>query len=318
MKRRSFMAGLGLAASLRSVPGQAQQQGRQYKLGYLSLSPVRPGVADELAKAGFVQGRNLTIVARQPTESQLPAAAAEIVAAEVDVIFAGGDGVARAVLAATKTIPIVAIADNLVSSGLIPSLARPTGNLTGVNIFANELNGKRQELLLELLPGMKRLAIFADPLTAPPDQVEILRKAAAAKGIDATAWQIATAVELAPAIEAARTQGMDGVNALASPLFHAVHKEFIDRVALARLPAIFQWPEYVEEGALIGYGPRLETIYRTLVGPRLIRLLRGAKVADVPAEQPTNFELGLNLRTARALGITVPMTMLARADQVIE
>lgn len=316
MKRRSFVAGLGLAAYLQPTPGQSQQPGRQYKIGYLSLAPVRIDVADELAKAGFVDGKNLSIIDAKAPDIGMPAAAAKLVAADVDVMFAGGDGAALAAQQATRTIPIVAIADNLL--GLVSSLARPTGNLTGVNIFANELNGKRQELLIELVPGMKRLAIFADPGTATAEEVEVLRKEAKARGIDARAWQIRSAAEIGPAIEAARAWGAEGLNALASPLFHSVHKEFIDRVNAARLPTIFQWPEYVQEGALITYGPRLEAIYRTLITPRLIKFLRGAKVADVPAEQPTNFELGLNLRTARALDITVPTTMLARADEVVE
>jgi putative ABC transport system substrate-binding protein len=316
MKRRSFAAGLGLAASQWPTLGRTQQAGRHYKVGYLSQAPVRTDLVEELAKAGFVDGKNLTIIDAAAFTIGLPAAAAKLVAAGVDVIFAGGDGAALAAQEATKTIPIVAIADNLM--GLMSSLARPSGNLTGVNIFANELNGKRQELLIELLPGMKRLAIFADPRTASAEEVEVLRKAALAKGIDARTWQIRTVAEIAPAIEAARAQGAGGLNALATPLFHSVHKEFIDRVAAARLPTIFQWPEYVQEGALIAYGPRLETIYRTLIVPRLIKLLRGAKVSDVPAEQPTNFELGLNLKATRALGIFIPATLAARVDDVVE
>jgi len=284
----------------------------------LTSSAPSGELVQELARAGFLVGKNLVLDEAITMPQELPARAVEIVARNPDVIYAGGDSAARAALAATRTIPIVTISDNLQSSGLLTSLARPEGNLTGVNIFANELNGKRQELLSELMPDLKRLAILSDPATAGPELVDTLVKAANARAISCTVYRVTEPEGIASAIQAARADGAQAMNVFASPLFHSRHVEILAQLAEARLVAIFQWPEYVQEGALIAYGPRLDSIYRTLIAQQLIKILKGAKPADVPAEQPTDFKLGINLRTAKALGLTIPPSILARADEVIE
>ena len=272
-----------------------------------------------MARAGFLVGKNLVLDDEAfTTPQEMPARAVKIVAGNPDVIFAGGDSAARAALAATRTIPIVTISDNLQSNGLLTSFAKPEGNLTGVNIFANELNGKRQELLSELMPGLKRLAILADPATAGPELVETLVKAANAGAISCTVYRVTEPDGIAAAIQAARADGAQAMNVFASPLFHGRHVEILALLSEARLVAIFQWPEYVQEGAVIAYGPRLDGIYRTLIAQQLIKILKGVKPADVPAEQPTDFKLGINMKTAKALGITIPESILARADEVIE
>ena len=317
LKRRSLLA--AFAAAAWPLAAQSQQPGRQYRLAYLGLSrPPEDALFSELARAGFVEGKNLVLDVAPTTLEGLQARAAAIVAANPDVIFAGGDAPARVARAATRTIPIVTISDNLQSNGLLASFARPEGNLTGVNIFANELNGKRQEVLSELIPGLKRMALLVDPSSTTPEQVDVLVKAAVAAGIECKAHRVTNADGIAAAIEAARAGGAQALNVLASPLFHSRHAQAIALIAAARLPAVYQWPQYVEEGALIGYGPRLATVYRKLIARQLIRILKGAKPADVPAEQPTDFELSINLKTAKALGLTIPPSILARADEVIE
>ena len=318
MRRRTLLSFVIVELIARPSATHAQLPGRTYRLARLTSSAPSGELVQELARAGFLVGKNLVLDEAITTPQELPARAVEIVARNPDVIYAGGDSAARAALAATRTIPIVTISDNLQSSGLLTSLARPEGNLTGVNIFANELNGKRQELLSELMPGLKRLAILTDPATAGPELVETLVKAANARAISCTVYRVTGPDGIAAAIQAARTDGAQAVNVFASPLFHGRHVEILAQLAEARLVAIFQWPEYVQEGALIAYGPRLDSIYRTLIAKQLIKILRGAKPADVPAEQPTDFKLGINLKTAKALGLTIPPSILARADEVIE
>ncbi|HYM72655.1 MAG TPA: ABC transporter substrate-binding protein, partial [Stellaceae bacterium] len=257
------------------------------------------------------------IVDRYGPALDAPALAAEFAKAMPDVIVAGGDALARTATEATKTIPIVANSDDLLASGLLVSFAHPESNLTGVSMFATELNGKRQELLIEMLPGIKRLATLADPATTGPDRLDALVKAAATRGIEASVYPAATEGEIGPAIEKARAAGAQAVNVLASALFHGNHRELIDRTVAANLPAMFQWPEYVEEGALVGYGPRLDYIYGHLIARQVIKLFRGAKPSEVPAEQPTDFELGINLQTAAKIQLTVPQSLLTLTDEVI-
>jgi putative ABC transport system substrate-binding protein len=316
---------LRLAAGglLAPVAAWGQEAGRTYRLGYLSSQPLgNPSyvaLLKGLARAGFVEGRNLTADPQESgfTRERLGEVAKALAANAPDAIVCGGEPLVRAALQATKTIPIVAIADDLVRNGLVASLARPGGNLTGVSILATELDGKRQQLLTDLVPGIRRMAALADPSTTGPDRLAALQKAADAGGIELAVYQVANPGEIAPAIEGARAKGAQALNVLASTLFHANRGELIERVAAAKLPAMFQWPEYVEEGALAGYGPRLLAIWEHQIARQLVKVLRGAKPADIPAEQPTEIELGINLQTAEKLGISVPESFVTRAEQVI-
>jgi putative ABC transport system substrate-binding protein len=318
--RRIVLYAAALAVFL-PMTALAQQAGRKYRLVVLSFilgSPQLAGLFEVMAKAGFVEGDNLIVDRYAAAVLEDPVAlTAEFTKAKPDAIIAGGDALGRAASRATKTIPIIVNSDDLLRAGLIGSLAHPEGNVTGTSIFATELNGKRQDMLIELIPGIKRLATLADPGTAGPDRLAELVKGAAAHGVEVLIYRATNAGEIAPAIEQARASGAQALNVLASAMFHANHRELIERVAAARLPAMFQWPEYVEEGALVGYGPRLGDIYRRLVAHQLIKVLRGVKPSDIPAEQPTDFEFGINLQTASKLGLTVPQTVLTLADQVI-
>jgi putative ABC transport system substrate-binding protein len=314
---------LGAGLTLMPVVAWAQEAGRTYRLTSLSLlpegGPQFVEVLQELARAGFVEGRNLVVDRRGlgAKPERLQETAALLVADKPDVILAGGEPVIRAAMKATTTIPILGACDDCVGNGLIASLAHPGRNFTGVSILGAELDGKRQQLLTEMVPGIRRLAALADPASAGPERLAELKKGAEAQGVELAVFDATKAADIGPAIDKAHASGAQALNVLASVTFHLNHRAIFEQVAAAKLPAMFQWPEYVEEGALAGYGPRLVTLYRRQIGRQLVKVLRGTKPADIPAEQPTDIELAVNLQTAERLGLVVPESFVARADQVI-
>jgi ABC-type uncharacterized transport system substrate-binding protein len=206
----------------------------------------------------------------------------------------------------------------MLASGLVRSLAEPGGNTTGLSIFATELDGKRQDILIEAVPGIHRMAAIADSNTTAPHRLQALQETARARGVELSIHKISSPDEIVRAIDAAKTSEAAALNVLASPLLYANRRVIIERAAALRLPAIYQWPETAEEGGFAAYGPRLIQLYRGVMARQLARLLQGARPADLPVEQPNKFELAINLATARALGLEVPPTVLARADKVIE
>jgi ABC-type uncharacterized transport system substrate-binding protein len=325
MRRREFITLLGGAAVAWPLAARAQQQaGRTYRLGALypapRTSPQYVALFDELRRLGFVEGQNLSVDGRGYglRAEQFAQHASELAKAQVDVILCAGDAAIRAAQLATTSIPILAVTDDMVGSGLVRSLAKPDGNTTGVSLLATELDGKRQEILLEAVPGVNRIAALADPNTTSPQQLHKLQDAAHARGVDLSIYPAATPQEIAEAIETAKSYGESALNVLASP-FLFIHRQLIlQRVATLRLPTMYQWPEAAEEGGLLGYGPRRVQIYREIVARQLVALLRGAKPADLPIEQPTRFELVINLRTAKAIDHEIPAGLVLRADEVIE
>jgi putative tryptophan/tyrosine transport system substrate-binding protein len=323
MRRREFIALMGASVTW-PFAAKGQEPGRIYRVGGVSSSPRNAphfvAMFDELRRAGFVSGKNLTIDwhsygARADLISEF---AAELVKAHVDVIFVGGDVAIRAAQQATATIPILGLTEDMVGQGLVNSLARPGGNTTGVSILATELDGKRQEILIEAVPGLRRMAALADSKGTGSSQLQALQDAARARGLELSTYRIASVEEITAAIDAAKASGVAALNVLSSPLLYGNRQLIMDRVAALRLPTIYRWPEDAEEGGLIAYGPRIVQIFRELMAQQLVKLLRGVKPADVPMEQPTKFELVINLKTANALGVTVPATLVARADKVIE
>ena len=324
MKRRNFITVLGGAALMPLRAARAQEPGRVYRLGGLlpfpKDAPQHLALAGELRRLGFIEGQNLSVDPRGYglRAERLPDVAAELVKAGVDVIMAGGDPAIRAAQQATATIPILAITDDMVGSALVSSMARPGGNTTGVSLLATELDGKRQEILIEFLPGARRIAALADPKTTAPRRLQTLQDAARARGIELSMHEISKPDEIIGAIDAAKAAGAAGLNVLASPLLFAERQQIITRAAASPLPTIYQWPETAEEGGLVAYGPRIVQLFSEVLSRQLVKLLRGARPADLPVEQPTKFELVINLKTAKALGLTVPPSLLARADEVIE
>jgi putative tryptophan/tyrosine transport system substrate-binding protein len=324
MRRREFVTVFGIAGLLWPVTVQAQEAGRTYRIGFLSAGPRSAPywleVFDDLRQAGFVEGQNLTVDWHQygSRVDLIPQFAAEVVKANVDVVVATGDTAIRAVQQATTTIPILGSTDDMVGSGLVKSLARPDGNTTGTSIFAAGLDGKRQELLIEAVPGIRHMAALVDSKTTEPSRLLSLQQAARSHGVELSVQPVIKSDEIAAALEAIKAAGAAAINVLSSPVLFGARQSIIQRVAVLRLPAIYQFPDVAEEGGFLGYGPRVTQMYKELVGPMLLKLLRGTKPADLPIEQPTKFELVVNLKTANELALTVPESFLARADKVIE
>jgi putative ABC transport system substrate-binding protein len=272
---------------------------------------------DELHRAGFVEGQNLRVVGYfSARDEQAPADAAAIVAAGVDAILVTAR-LGRPVQQATRTIPILAIGNDLVRQRFVSSLAHPGGNTTGISILGTELDGKRQELLMQLVPGARRMAVLADPAVSAPERLQALHEMARAGGVELSVHLAAKPEEIVPAVDAARGSGAQALNVLASALFGSNSPLIIERTAADRLPAMYQWPVDAEAGGLVAYGARLTDIYRQRAR-QLVKILGGAEPADIPVEQPTKFELVVNLKTVKALGLTVPPAILARTDEVIE
>jgi putative ABC transport system substrate-binding protein len=298
--------------------------GRTYRLGVLAPfprdAPFNVAFYDEMRRLGFIEGQNLKLDYRVfgPDLDLLPQYAAELVKAKPDVIYAGGGVAVRALQQATRAIPILGIADDMVGEGLVDVFARPNGNTTGISILATELDGKRQEILIEAVPGVRRMAALADTGTLTEMKARALQDVARARGIDLDIHRIATHEEIVAAIDSAQASGATALNVFASPMLDGNRRSIMERVAALRLPAIYQWPEIAEEGGFAAYGPRLTDVLRDLQARQLAQLFRGTKIADIPVEQPTKFELVINLKTAKAMGVTVPEALLVRADKVIE
>jgi putative ABC transport system substrate-binding protein len=275
---------------------------------------------DELRQLGFIEGQNLTVEWRTYGQNveRVFEFATELSKSQVDVIVAGGDAGIRAAQQVTSTIPILGLTEDMVRSGMVRSLAKPGGNITGVSLLATELDGKRQDILIEAVPGLRRMAALADSNTTEPRQLQALEVAARARGVELSLHQVAKPGEIAAAIEAAKSADAAALNVLASPLLFANRQIILDRAAALRLPAIYQWPEVAEQGGFVGYGPRVVQLFRDIMARQLAKLLRGAKPSDLPVEQPTKFELVINLRTAKAIGHEVPARLVLRADKVIE
>jgi putative ABC transport system substrate-binding protein len=323
MRRREFIALAGATATW-PFAALAQEPGRTYRLGFIYPVRLEPPNAvaaffDELKRAGFIEGKNLTIEFRAfvPHPDRVPEYAAELVKARADVILPAGPAV-RAAQEATKTIPILAVDEDLFGSGLVNSMARPNGNTTGVSLLATELDGKRQEILIEVLPGIRRMAALADSRETTPAKLDALQEAARGRNIELSIYHIDSPQGIAAALDTAKASGAAALNVLASPMFFGLRQLIIERALALRLPAIYQFPEMAQEGGLAAYGPSMVHVWGDIHARQLVQLLRGTKVADIPVEHPTQFELVINLKTAKAMGVTVPEALLARADKVIE
>jgi putative tryptophan/tyrosine transport system substrate-binding protein len=323
MRRREFIT---LLAAVPFAPRvvRAQEKDRVYRLGSLAPSPrSRPyhvAFYDELKRQGFVEGQNLVVDEHGYglRVDQLAKHAEELVRSQVDLIVCSGELAIRTLQRATKTIPIVGNGADLLGSGLVRPLSKPTGNFTGVNFLANELNGKRQEILTEAVPAARHVAALADVNFSSPQDLQALEQLARARGHEFSAQRVATREEIAGAIEAAKNSGAGALNVLASPMLFNARDIIMPRVAALRLPTIYEWAEVGSEGGLLAYGPRLTQIYRDIMARQVVTLLRGAKPEEIPVEQPTKFELVVNLKTAKALDLTIPESFLLRADEVIE
>lgn len=318
MRRRLLLlsaAGLGCLPSAR-----AQTRPSPRRIGLLAID-ARSGLAlkSALAELGLLDGRDIFIERREGvgrTEA-LPALAAELVALKPAVIVTYGPQATQAALAADPTVQVVALVGGAIEYGLAQQLARPGGRLTGVSFLGLPLNAKRLELLAELLPKGSLVMNLGDPGGRTPASLESLAAAANRQRLATHDVYAGTPQEIEAAFVKAAGLRVRGINVLGSPFLNAHRARIIELAAKNRLPAIYQWPHVAREGGLMAYGPSLAGMDQLLSG-MVVRVLNGTRAGDLPIEQPTRFELVINLATARALGLSIPQTLLLRADEVIE
>lgn len=323
MQRREFIAVLGSAA-VWPLAARAQEIGRHYRLGILAPSgreaPPIVGFFDELRRVGFIEGKNLTVIPggfgiRGDKVAELSVA---LVQAAPDAIACDASA-ARILKNLTSTIPIVAMGEDLLEDGLVASLARPGGNITGVSILSPELNGKRQDFLMEAVPGARRIAALADAKTIQLQRLQQYKDAARARGVELSIITVDGPQDIVPAIDGAKASGIQALNVLATPLFASYQSRGIvlQRIAVTRLPAIYQWPDMTDDGGLMGYGPSFTELYRQRAR-MIVKVLLGTRPADIPVEQPTRFDFVINLKTAKTIGLEIPVALVLRADRLIE
>jgi putative ABC transport system substrate-binding protein len=325
MKRRSFIAAL-LGSAVLSREGRAQTARKPPVIGY--IGPNNEAIDRQrissfvarLSELGWVDGRSISVEARSSNGdvARVAEIAAEFVQRPVDLIVTAGDQQVAAAKKATSAIPIVfAAAGDPVFNGLVESLARPGGNVTGQSILLTDSVGKRIDLLRDLLPGFRRLGLLGNLAnsTAGPEWKAALSEARAL-GIESISSTFASAEQIASAVE--KLQGrVDALYVCQDPLVSSLIVQINTSAMQARLPAIFSVSQLVERGGLISYGPDFLKMYRR-AAEMVDKILRGTRPADIPVEQPTQFNLAINLKTASALGLNVPDVLVNRADQVIE
>jgi putative ABC transport system substrate-binding protein len=328
--RRTFLAGTGAMLLAPPLAAEGQQAAKVARIGSLSLNMVpnrhlQEAFRQGLRDLGYVEGRNVVIETRdaEGKPERLPALAAELIALKVDVIVTGG-GTPPALAAkqATKTIPIVfASAPDPVTDGLVTSLARPGGNVTGSSNLNPELVGKCLEQLTQAVPGVSRVAVlwqpgFMDERT-DKDMLKAADIAARALGVRLEIVEARGPTDIDRAFSKMTRARAGALTVLPSAMLFTERRRLVDLTAKNRLPAVYVQREFVEAGGLMAYGPNLADLFRR-AATYVDKILKGAKPGDLPVEQPTKFDLVINLKTAKALGLTVPPSLLGRADEVLQ
>jgi putative tryptophan/tyrosine transport system substrate-binding protein len=329
MERRTFMAMLTGGIVVAPLAAEAQQTAKVPRIGFLlpnlAASPHPPDAFRQgLRDLGYVEGRNVVMEYRDAEGKfeRLPALAAELVALKVDVIVAPGTPAALAAKQATRTLPIVfASAGDPVASGLVTSLARPGGNVTGLSILAPELVGKCLEQLTQAVPGVSRVAALWHPGDyAERTDKDMLREAdvaARALGVRLQVVEARGPEDFDRAFSDMTRGRADAVTVQSTNVFFIERRRLVDLAAKNRLPTMYLTREFVDAGGLMSYGPNVADLFRR-AATYVDRILKGSKPADLPVEQPTKFELVINLKAAKALGLTIPQSLLQRADQIIQ
>ncbi len=329
LSRLELIVTLAIALVTAPLAADAQPAAKVYRIGLLgSLPPTAPGASriwegffQGLRELGYVEGQNILIEGRfygERTE-RLPALAAELVRIKVDVIVAQGPPAPEAAQRATSTIPIVmTVHQDPVGSGLVASLARPGRNVTGLSVLTTELVGKRLQLLKEAVPGISRVAVLLDP-THPTAALQLREADVAARSLKVQLHVLEARApsDFAAAFSAMTKDRAGGLIVLGTLMFFVQRTRIVELAAQSRLPAIYGAKESAEAGGLMAYGPNLRESYRR-AATYVAKILKGAKPGDLPIEQPAKFEFVVNMKTAKALGLTIPPSLLLRADQVIE
>ena len=328
MRRREFIMLLGDATAW-PLAARAQQPAR-YRIGHLAIAaptdtpPPPPANWDAfvqgLREAGYTEGQNIAFEHRSAHDQPelFPKLAFELASLKVDAIFARGTWALAAAKNATRMIPIVGIDLEIdpVEAGLVASIARPGGNITGLFLDLSELSGKHLQILKEIIPATSRVAVLGDSNINAP-QLRELKRVAQSLALQTQAVELKDASNLEGAFESAKNWGADALIVLSNPLALAYRTRIAELAAKARLPTIYLYRAHVDAGGLISYGPDLPDMFRR-AGGYVGRILGGTKPADLPIERPARFDMVVNLRTAKALGITIPEMLLVRADEVIE
>ena len=324
MRRIGLAVVLALSLFVSPLAVQAQQSGKVYRIGYLSPRSTIEHAAEAFRKAlgqlGYVEGQNLIIEWRFTAGSAVtPEWAAELVRLKLDCIVGMGVGTVAALKMSTATIPIVigAIDADPVEQGLVASFARPGGNVTGITNIAYDLAGKRLELLKELVPGLSRVAILINPNLASDAHVRVAVATAPKLGLALHVVEARSPGDLDTAFRAMRQKRAEALDVVATGLINSHRARIVNLAVGTRLPTIYSNRDFVLEGGLMSYAD--DPVARAhRVAAYVDRILKGAKPADLPVEQPTKFELVINLKTAKALGLTIPQSILVRADEVIQ
>ena len=314
-----------ISGSLLAAPlaAGAQPAGKVYRIGFLRAGQppetYLEGFQQGLRERGYIYGQNVVVEFRATNGSldQLPQFAEELVRLKVDVILASAGPAALAVKRVTTSVPIVFVGVvDPVELGLVPSLGRPGGNITGLATTSGDFAGKRLELLRAIVPRLRRVAVLWHPANPTnPIQLKGAQVAARTLGVQLEPVSFQGPNDFDSAVKAVR--GTDGLLLLESPLFTTYRARLAELAARSRLPAIYGQREYVEVGGLMSYGTDFQDLYRRTAS-YVDKILKGAKTADLPVEQPTKFELVINLKTAKALGLTIPQSLLGRADEVVQ
>jgi putative ABC transport system substrate-binding protein len=329
ISRRAFISGLAGGLLAAPLAGEAQQAAKIARIGYLAgnlatMAQLSEAFRQGLRDLGYVEGRNVVIEYRDAAGKyeRLPALAAELVALKVDVIVVTNTPAALAAKQATRTIPIVlAWVGDAVGSGLVTSLAWPGGNVTGLSVLLPELVGKRLELLTQAVPGVSRVAVLWQPGVlgerTDKDMLKEAEVAARALGVRPQLVEARGPEDFDRAFSDMTRARADAVIVQATNVFFIERRRLVDLAAKNRLPTMYIAREFVDAGGLMSYGPNVADLFRR-AATYVDKILKGAKPGDLPVEQPTKFELVINLKTAKALGLTIPQSLLLRADEIIQ
>jgi putative ABC transport system substrate-binding protein len=324
MRRRKFISILGGAMALAPFAARAQQAGKVHRIGFLRVGPPPPSFIGPLRKGlselGYVEGRNIAFdFVLAQTVAELPKLAAELVRRKVDVLVASGTPAVIPARNATSAIPVVFIAAlDPVAAGVVASLARPGGNVTGLTAVFSDLTGKRLEFLKEMLPALTRVALLTRPANPGHTQyVQQTQIAARLLRVELEVLAVSSPDDFEPAFRRAADAGVTALIQIDDAMLTSHRQRLVELANRHRIPGAYGFREFVEIGGFMALGPSYSELYRR-AADYLDKILKGAKPAELPVQQPTRFELILNLNTAKALGLTIAPALLARADEVIE